>query len=178
MIRAGEAVEQISQSENGGDQNAPGPEQIAIQVLALQRAGGQYQMIQTHAGQGQGGHDEHATGPGKPGDIAKHRAVATGNHADAQGVIIWRGGGITGSGGPQDDRYAQCHQQEHQRQGPAGGDQGARVHVLGKGHIEHVWQHYGRDKERHDHGMPGAVLQGIVEPRQHFRMVIQPGIQA
>jgi len=44
--------------------------------------------------------------------------------------------------------------------------------------MEHVWHYHCRDKERQNQAMPGAVLQREVQPGKHFRILVEPSIQA
>ena len=89
MIGPGQAVEHIGQGENRGDQHAPGPEQIPVQVLGgIERAGGQDQVVQAHARQRQDGDDQHAAGAGQSGQIPQHGAAATVGQAHTQSEVV------------------------------------------------------------------------------------------
>ena len=80
--------------------------------------------------------------------------------------------------GPENRRYSQAHQQQEQRQSPAGSTQGAGVEVFGKSHVIHVWHHKGGGKEHQQQGSPGTFLQRRVQRDQGLLIAVQPQLQA
>ncbi|MNF76050.1 hypothetical protein D3C84_581470 [compost metagenome] len=136
-------------------------------------------MVEHHARQGEGDHDDQAAGGGQAADIGgEHQPGILHGQADAEGEVLRLGGDAEAQAGPQDRRHRQAHQQQEQWQRPAGGDQSARVEVLGEGHVVHVRHDDGRGEEHQQQGAPGAFLQRRVQGGQRGLVLQQPLLEA
>ena len=135
-------------------------------------------MVERHAGQRQGADDDQPAGRRQAADIGQQgqAAVAQGQ-AQAQGEVFGVGGGADLQAGPENQRHRQAHQQHQQRQAPAGADDGARVEILGKGHVVHVRHDDGRGEEHQQQRAPGAFLQRRMQCGEGLLVLQQPLLQ-
>ena len=179
LFGAQEHIEAVASHDDGGDQQAPSPFQPAIDVaLGGRLVQRQYQVVEDHAGERQGHHDDQAAGRRQAADVGNHGQQAiVGGDADAEGEVLGVGWRAEFEAGPEDRRDGQADQQQEQRQAPAGTDHGPRVEVLGEGHVIHVRHDDGRGKEHQQQGTPGAFLQRGVQCFEGDLVLLQPAFQ-
>ncbi len=135
-------------------------------------------MVEGHAGQRQGADDDQPAGGRQPADEGQQRqGFALCGEAEAEGEVFGVGADAQLKAGPEDQRHGQTHQQQVQRQSPAGADQPARVEVLGERHVIHVWHDDGRGEEHQQQGAPRAFLQWRVQRLQRRLVLQQPDLQ-
>ena len=152
-------MEQQGQKQDNGNQQALDPLQPAIDVTLIPgRLEWQDNVVQHHAGQGQGADDHQSAGGGKPGNVHGH-----GQDGALQGL----GYADTEKGRrsvnrqrlatPDNQRHRQADQQQVQWQPPAGLCEGPGGRVLTESHVVHVGEHQGRG-ERHQQQCPPASV--------------------
>ncbi len=179
LVGAQQPVEGIAGHDDGGNQPAPGPQQPAVDVVV--RAGlvhRQHHVVEHHARQRQGDHyDQTAGGRYAADEGYQGQPVRARRHAQGQGEVFGVGRHVQIQAGPEDRRDCQAHQQQEQRQSPAGGTQCPRVEILGEGHVIHVRHDDGRSEEHQQQGAPGTFLQRAVQGLECFLVVAQPQLQ-
>ena len=179
LLGAQQQVEAVAGHDNGNDQGAAGPLQPAVDITfggrLIKR---QHQVVEGHARKRQGGDDNQPAGGRKPAHISQQRqGFAVGGNTDTECEVFRIGGGAQLEAGPQDQRHGQAHQQQEQRQAPAGADQPARVEVLGEGHVIHVRHHNGRGEKYQQQGAPWPFLKRCVQCGEGGLVLQQPDFQ-
>ncbi len=179
MVALGE-VEHEAGGDDGHDQGPACPLQPAVDVaLGRRLVQRQDQVIERHAREGEGGHDDQPAGCRKPADIGQQgQGLVVGRDAQPQGEVFRVGTGAQAQAGPQHQGHGQAHQQQEQRQPPAGADQRTRVEVFGERHVVHVRHDDRRGEEHQQQGAPRAFLQGRVQGRERRLVLQQPDLQA
>ncbi|KAF1050966.1 MAG: hypothetical protein GAK43_02604 [Stenotrophomonas maltophilia] len=180
LAGAEQEVETVAEQDDGGDQCAAGPLQPAIDVAfgrwLVER---QHQVVEDHAGQRQGHDDDQPAGGGNPTDERGQRQPRTlHRHTQAEGEVFRIGRYAQVQTGPEDRWYRQAHRQQEQRQPPTGGQQRARVEILGESHVIHVRHHDCRGEEHQQQGAPGAFGQWRVQCAERFLVLQQPAFQS
>ena len=112
LFGAQEHIEAVASHDDGGYQQAPGPFQPAIDVaLGGRLVQRQYQVVEDHAGERQGHHDDQAAGRGQAADIGDQGQQAiVGGNAQAQGEVFRVGWRAEFQAGPEDRRDGQADQ--------------------------------------------------------------------
>ena len=115
-------VKQQGQEQDNGDQQALDPLQPAVDVaLILRGFQRQHNVVQHHAGQGKGADNHQPAGGRQTGNVHQHGqgrvAQRLGNTDTEEGG---RRGDVQCLGTPDNQRNRQAHQQQVQRQAPAG----------------------------------------------------------
>ncbi|VTQ27465.1 Uncharacterised protein [Pseudomonas aeruginosa] len=180
LFGAQQQVEGVAGHDDGDDQQAPGPFQPAVDVALRRRlVERQHQVVEDHSRERQGHHDSQPAGGGDAADEGgQGQGRAVHRQAEADGVVLRCGRGAEAQPGPEDRRYRQAHQQQEQRQAPTGGNQRARVEVLGEDHVEHVRHHDGRGEEHQQQRSPWTFGQRRVQGGQRGLVLQQPDFQA
>ncbi|MCY1349113.1 hypothetical protein D9M69_352870 [compost metagenome] len=179
LLSPQQQVEPVARHDDEGDQRAAGPLQPAVDIaLGRWLVERQHQVVEGHAGERQRQHDDQAAGGGQAADVGEQRQyrVVHGD-AEAKGEVFRIGGSAQLEAGPEDQRDGQAHQQQEQRQTPARADHGARVEVLGEGHVVHVRHDDRRSEEHQQQRPPGAFLQRGVQGGQRGLVLQQPEFQ-
>ncbi|MNM93315.1 hypothetical protein D3C81_1056840 [compost metagenome] len=176
LARPDQQVEAVAGGDDRGDQAAAGPPQPAVDVaLGGRLVQRQHDMVEHHARQREGDNDHQAAGCGQAADEGGEGQPGVAHlHAQAEGEVLRAGGHAELEAAPQDRGYRQAHQQQEQRQAPAGADQRARVEVLGEGHVEHVRHGDGGREEHQQQGAPRAFLQRRMQGAEGGLVLQQP----
>ncbi|MCY1346282.1 hypothetical protein D9M69_323650 [compost metagenome] len=180
LVGAEQAVEGVAGEDDGHHQHAAGPLQPAVDVaLGGRLVQRQHQVVEHHAGQRQGHHDDQPAGRRDAADIGGQRqAGAVGGETEAEGEVIRIQRQPEVQAGPEDRRHRQAHRQQEQRQAPAGAEQRARAEVLGEAHVEHVRHDDRRGEEHQQQGAPRAFGERRMQGVERRLVLHQPEFQA
>ncbi|MNF50245.1 hypothetical protein D3C84_315360 [compost metagenome] len=179
LLGAEQQIEAVTGQDDGDDQRPAGPLQPAIDIAfggwLIER---QYQVVEDHAGQRQGGDDDQSAGSREAADVGDQcQGLVVDRNAQAEGEVFRVGGGTQLEACPENQGHRQAHQQQEQGQAPTGADHCPRVEVFGKGHVVHVRHDDGRGEEHQQQGAPGAFLQWRMQAGQGRLVLHQPAFQ-